>query len=146
MRGQLLGLIPVGIYQDSVTEEVKYLLEISDSAVVIAEDQEQVDKVLEVIDKLGKIKKIIYYDDRGMYQYREDILIFFDEIIDNEISMSDEEVYSYLKEKVSEIKENDVAVMCTTSGTTGKPKLSMLTHKNLLFMSKSLAKRGSEIS
>jgi long-chain acyl-CoA synthetase len=139
LAGELLGLIPVGIYQDSVTEEVKYLLDISDSAIVIAEDQEQVDKALEVIDELPKIKKIIYYDDRGMYQYEEyDILIFFDKIID-EIIITDDEILSYLEDKVAKVKEDDVAIMCTTSGTTGKPKLSMLTHKNLLFMSQSLA-------
>jgi long-chain acyl-CoA synthetase len=139
IAAQLLGAIPMGIYQDSVTEEVKYLIEKSNSKIVIAEDQEQVDKVLEVLFDVRHIEKIIYYDDRGMYQYNRPILIHFDEVLEK-TSMTDSEVFDYIKSKSETVKEDDVAVLCTTSGTTGKPKLAMLTHKNLIFMSENLAK------
>jgi long-chain acyl-CoA synthetase len=138
LAAQLLGAVPIGIYQDSVTAEVQYLLQASESAIMVAEDQEQVDKALEILDDLPRIRKIIYYDDRGMYQYNNDILIFFEEAIAS-FQADGKRVKTYLEEKISTLALDDIAVMCTTSGTTGKPKLAMLTHRNLLFMTESLA-------
>ncbi len=138
LAAQLLGAVPIGIYQDSVTAEVQYLLQASDSKIMVAEDQEQVDKALDILDDLPLIEKIIYYDDQGMYQYSDDILIFFDEAIAG-FQAGRGEVEAYLEEKIAALKMDDIAVMCTTSGTTGKPKLAMLTHRNLLFMTESLA-------
>jgi long-chain acyl-CoA synthetase len=137
VAAQLLGAIPMGIYQDSVTEEVKYLVEKSQTKIVIAEDQEQVDKILDILFEVRHIEKIIYYDDRGMYQYDRPILTFFDKLLEDD--MSDSEVYEYIQKKSEAVDEHDVAVLCTTSGTTGKPKLAMLTHRNLLFMAENLA-------
>jgi long-chain acyl-CoA synthetase len=146
LAAQLIGSIPVGIYQDSVVEEVKYLIDTSDSVIVVAEDQEQVDKALEIAEyKDSRVKKIIYYDNRGMYQYDEEILIYFEDAI-NEININENDVENYLIEKTGNVVPEDIAVMCTTSGTTGKPKLAMLTHKNLLFMAESLAKADPKYS
>ncbi|NLC71087.1 MAG: long-chain fatty acid--CoA ligase [Desulfuromonadaceae bacterium] len=138
LAAQLLGAIPVGIYQDSVTAEVHYLLEASDSAIVVAEDQEQVDKALDVLEKLPRIRKILYYDDRGMYQYHHDILIDFEKALETH-PVSIEEAVAYLEMKTAGLSADDAAIMCTTSGTTAKPKLAMLTHRNLLSMAESLA-------
>jgi long-chain acyl-CoA synthetase len=138
LAAQLLGAVPIGIYQDSVTAEVQYLLQASDSKIMVAEDQEQVDKALDILDDLPRIEKIIYYDDRGMYQYSDDILIFFEDAIAG-FQVNSEDAETYLQEKIAVLKLDDIAVMCTTSGTTGKPKLAMLTHRNLLFMTESLA-------
>jgi long-chain acyl-CoA synthetase len=135
---QLLRAYPVGIYQDSVVSEVKYILEKTNARVVIAEDQEQVDKILEVVENVPSVKKIIYYDKKGMYQYSDDRLVYFKDIVEKDISVkSIEEFYKGMMEKID---LNDVAVMCTTSGTTGFPKIAMLSHKNLSFMSRSLGK------
>ena len=146
LAAQLIGSIPVGVYQDSVVEEVKYLLDASDSVIVIAEDQEQVDKALEIAEyEDSRIMKIIYYDDRGMYQYDDEILIYFEDAI-NDMEIGDEDIEKYLESKVNSVSVDDIAVMCTTSGTTGKPKLAMLTHKNLLFMAESLAEADPKYS
>ncbi|WP_022850157.1 AMP-binding protein [Limisalsivibrio acetivorans] len=138
LAAQLLGAIAIGIYQDSVTEEVKYLLEASDSVAVVAEDQEQVDKVLDILEEIPRIQKIIYYDDRGMYQYDHDSLIYFDDAV-NEQKMGHSEAVRYIEGRIKSLSMSDVAVMCTTSGTTGKPKLAMLTHSNLVSMAENLA-------
>ena len=138
LAAQLLGSVPIGIYQDSVTAEVQYLLQASDSAIMVGEDQEQVDKALDILDELPRIRKIVYYDDRGMYQYDQDILIYFEDAI-AAFEVDTKKVDAYLEEKIAALTLDDVAVMCTTSGTTGKPKLAMLTHRNLLFMTESLA-------
>jgi len=138
LAAQLLGAVSIGIYQDSVVEEVKYLLEQSETKVVVAEDQEQADKILELLPELTNIKKIIYYDERGMYQYDEEELVFFDDAISEyKVSVKDAEIY--IEDKAALVTEEDTAVMCTTSGTTGMPKLSMLSHKNLIYMSEKLA-------
>lgn len=141
MAAQLLGVIPIGIYQDSVISEVKYILEKAEVKVVVAEDQEQVDKVLDILEENPgefNIKSVIYYDNKGMYQYDDSFLIYYEDIFQAGFlsGLSFDEYYNTNLEKLSEA---DVAVMCTTSGTTGFPKLAMLTHKNLIFMSKSLA-------
>lgn len=137
MAAQLLGVYPIGVYQDSIASEVEYILTKAETKVVVAEDQEQVDKVLENIDKFKNLKKIIYYDNKGMYQYNTPILIYFDDIFKE---TQNDNLESYFENKLSNLNENDIAVMCTTSGTTGHPKLAMLSHKNLIFMATSLAK------
>jgi long-chain acyl-CoA synthetase len=137
IASQLLGAYPIGIYQDSISNEVEYILTKAETKVVVAEDQEQADKILENIDKFPNLKKIIYYDKKGMYQYDNHILCYFNDILDE---TKDTNIGIFFENKLSLLTENDIAVMCTTSGTTGHPKLAMLSHKNLIFMAKSLAK------
>ncbi|MBC7197063.1 MAG: AMP-binding protein, partial [Deferribacterales bacterium] len=137
IASQLLRAYPVGIYQDSIVSEVEYILKKTNAKIVVAEDQEQVDKILEIIDNVPSILKIIYYDKKGMYQYDDDRLVFFDDIVNNNYNIKLEE---YFKDKLQFVTLDDVAVMCTTSGTTGFPKIAMLSHKNLSFMSRSLGK------
>ncbi|KAA0259438.1 long-chain fatty acid--CoA ligase [Deferribacter autotrophicus] len=135
---QLIRAYPVGIYQDSVVEEVEYLLTKTGAKMVIAENQEQVDKVLEVASKHSLIKKIIYYDNRGMYLYDDEKLENFENIVNKDVDI--EILEKYFEDKLRLVSSDDIAVMCTTSGTTSKPKVAMLTHRNLIFMSTSLAK------
>lgn len=136
LAAQLLGAYPIGIYQDSIANEVEYIINRAETKIVVAEDQEQVDKILSQKDKFSQLIKILYYDDKGMYQYNDSLLIFFDDIYDK---INGNNLEKFFQEKLSLISENDVAVMCTTSGTTGHPKLAMLSHKNMIFMAKSLA-------
>ena len=70
----------MGVYQDSVASEVRYLVDFSDARFVVAEDQEQVDKLLEVREELGGVQRVIYYDPRGLRGYEEDILMSFEEV------------------------------------------------------------------
>jgi long-chain acyl-CoA synthetase len=133
-----VGAIPAGIYQDAVVEEVKYLLQTMKATVVVAEDQEQTDKVLELLPELPSVKKIIYYDDKGMYQYDDPRLIYFQDAVSKE-KVGAEWTSRYMEGRLKGLGEDEVAVMCTTSGTTGHPKLAMLTHKNLINMAESLA-------
>ncbi|MGA1847477.1 AMP-binding protein [Deferribacter abyssi] len=135
---QLLRAYPIGIYQDSVVDEVEYLLRKTRAKIVIAENQEQVDKILAFAKNYALIKKIIYYDKRGMYLYNDEKLENFENIVNKDLDIKILE--KYFEDKLRLVESNDVAVMCTTSGTTSKPKVAMLTHKNLIFMSSSLAK------
>ncbi len=137
LAAQAAGAISMGIYQDSIASEVQYLADFCDARFLIVEDQEQVDKVLEVWDRLSKVERVIYYDPKGLRNYREPFLLYFPDV--EEMGR----VYArshpgLFMENVRRTEPNHVAILSTTSGTTGKPKLAMLTHRNLLSMARNL--------
>ena len=144
LAAQSIGARSLGVYQDSVAVEVRYLMEFSGARFVIAEDQEQVDKLLEVWDELSgsdgsgdhAVTKVIYYDPRGLGSYPHDFLLGFpavEEIGRSGGSSTEADFESW----VAATEADDVALLSTTSGTTGKPKLAMLSHRNLLTMAHS---------
>lgn len=136
---QAAGGISMGIYQDSIASEVQYLVDFSDARFVVAEDQEQVDKLLEVWDQLPKVEKVIYYDPRGLRNYTEPFLLYFPEV--EEMGARYERGHPDLfMRNVEKTRPDQVAIFSTTSGTTGKPKLAMLTHNNLISMARNLMK------
>jgi len=127
---QAIKSITVGLYPTNPSPEVKYLLGHSESKVLFAEDQEQVDKVLEVIEHLPNLSKIVYFESRGITKYDNDKLISWNEFIElgkEEFKKDSDFVISMQ----NDIKSEDIAIMIYTSGTTGPPKGSMLTHGNL---------------
>src|SRR5262249_14499550 len=75
VAAQVLGGVPVPLYQDSIAREVSYVIDHADAKIVYAEDQEQVDKVLDLRPQLPKIEKIVYDDPKGMRHYRDDALL-----------------------------------------------------------------------
>ena len=134
---QAAGGISIGIYQDSVASEVQYLLDASDARFIVAEDQEQIDKILELSGQLPKIQKVVYYDPRGMRNYQESILLSFSKVED--LGIEEGNKHPGLFEKnVANVKATDIAIFSTTSGTTAKPKLAMLSHANLISMGRTL--------
>jgi long-chain acyl-CoA synthetase len=80
VAAQAAGAIPLGLYQDSTLKEVAYVIDHSDSTFVVAEDQEQVDKILDMKEQLPKVRYIIYSDPRGMRGYKEPYLLDFKEV------------------------------------------------------------------
>jgi long-chain acyl-CoA synthetase len=129
---QSLGGAAVGVYIDCIPSEVKFYIEHSDSTFVIARDQEQVDKILEIYDQLPKLKKVIYWDPRGLWFY--DTSKAIDIKVLEDLGQKYAEEHPDLFEKfLSKGKEDDIAVFCYTSGTTGLPKGAMLSHRNLFY-------------
>ena len=127
---QAIKSITVGLYPTNPSPEVKYLLGHSESKVLFAEDQEQVDKVLEVIEHLPNLSKIVYFESRGITKYDNEKLISWNEFI--ELGKEEYEKDSdFVINMQNDIKSEDTAIMIYTSGTTGPPKGSMLTHGNL---------------
>ena len=128
---QAVGAVPFGIFVDAHHEELKYYLEHSDSTFVVAHDQEQVDKILTLADELPHIKKIIYWDPKGLWTYQNDRIEYFYDVV--ALGKEFEKDHLGLFEEMAEkIQEDDIAVFCYTSGTTGKPKAAMLTHRGLV--------------
>ena len=127
---QSIRAITVGLYPTNPPSEVKYLLGHSESKILFAEDQEQVDKALEIKDELPNLQKIIYFEDRGVVGYKDEILMSWEEFL----SIGKEELEknnSFVTSRMEEIETSDVACLIYTSGTTGAPKGSMISHGNL---------------
>ena len=127
---QSLGAISVGLYPTNPPAEVKYLLSHSESKILFAEDQEQVDKALEVSKDVPNLSKIIYFEEKGLFRYESDMLMRWDDFL--EIGKTEyEKDKNFVTSSIDKIKSEDVALMIYTSGTTGPPKASMLTHGNM---------------
>ena len=139
LAAQAAGAISMGIYQDSIADEVQYLVDFCDARFVIAEDQEQVDKLLEVWERLPKVEKIIYYDPRGLRNYTEPFLLYFPEVEEMGERYGRQHPGLFMR-NVENTRPEHIAIFSTTSGTTGKPKIAMLTHNNLISMGRNLMK------
>jgi len=133
LAAQAAGAIPFGIFQDSILSEVAYIIDHSAAAMIVAEDQEQVDKILDLKDQLPRLKKIIYADPKGLWDYQDELLIEFSQIEERGRELHRQQP-GVFEEKVRAIKESDLAIICYTSGTTGNPKGTLLTHGNILSM------------
>ncbi len=115
----------LGIYQDSMHEEVAYLINYAKAKVVIAEDEEQCDKLLELGDEIPSVEYIIYCDPRGMRKYDDPRLIDVEKIYQKGQQIDKSEPNKY-PSMVDATKGSDLSILCTTSGTTSKPKLAQL--------------------
>ncbi|WP_417819436.1 long-chain fatty acid--CoA ligase [Terasakiella sp.] len=124
VAAQAIGSMSMGIYEDSLGPEASYLINYAETKVVIAEDEEQVDKLLELED-VTSIKHIVYCDPRGMRKYDDPRLIDHEKLkeIATDALKKNPKLYDEL---VDQGKDDDVAILCTTSGTTSNPKLTML--------------------
>ncbi|WP_420448878.1 AMP-binding protein [Candidatus Palauibacter sp.] len=137
LAAQSLGALPLGLYQDAVAAELEYLLGASGARVVVAEDQEQVDKVLEIREALPRLEYIIYYDPRGLGPYAAPGLLAFPEV-ERRGAERDQAMPHEYAASVATVRGEDPALLCSTSGTTSKPKLAVLSHANLLSMADQL--------
>ncbi len=128
---QALGAIPVPLYQDAVAEEMAYVLTNADVRIAIVEDQEQVDKLLEVKARCPRLALIIYDDPRGLRHYDRSVLRAYEDVqaAGRDLERLDPDFFD---SEVARAQPSDVAIMLYTSGTTGTPKGVMLTHDNLI--------------
>jgi len=128
LAAQSIGCAAVGIFTDCVPSEIKYYMEDAECVFIVVHDQEQVDKMLEIKDGLPLLKNIIFWDTKGMWNYQDDILLSFDQVsgMGEEFAQRNPDFFD---QAISDGKADDIATICYTSGTTGKPKGTMLNHR-----------------
>lgn len=137
LAAQAIGASVVGVYPTSVGEEVVHILDHAQVRVVVAEDQEQVDKLLILRDRIPRVESVVFYDPHGLESYDEPILRPFT-AVEADGARDAETRPGWFAERIAAGGPDDVAVICTTSGTTSRPKLAMLSHGNLLSMGRQL--------
>jgi len=133
---QAAGGTAVDIYTDCTPPEVKFFVTDSDSKFVVAHDQEQVDKLLQIKADLPLVKKVIYWDPKGLWNYDDLILISFPEVIKLGQEYERDHV-GLFEENIEKGKGEEIALLCYTSGTTGLPKGAMISHKGLVAIAQS---------
>jgi long-chain acyl-CoA synthetase len=131
LAAQSLGGIAVPVYQDSIARELAYVWSHAEVAVIVAEDQEQVDKVLALREQLPTLRHVIYDDSRGLGRDRFDWLRSFGEVQELGRVFAREHP-GYFEAEIAKGVPDDVAMICYTSGTTANPKGAMLTHRNAI--------------
>lgn len=136
LGAQALGAVTLNLFTTAVAKELAFGLTRVQAAFVIAEDQEQVDKLLEVKEELSFVRKVIYIDPTGMRTYADDPwLMSFQKLLELGKDF-DKKSPQYFADELRKGKPDEVALMIMTSGTTGLPKLAMITHENFTEMAR----------
>ncbi len=129
---QAIGGVTNGVYTTDSAKQVQYIVGDSNTVVFIAENEEQLDKILEVRDRCPSLKKIIVVDKEGLSDFSDPMVMGFDDLLalgrNFEAKNPD-----YWDKELAAGKSSDLAILIYTSGTTGAPKGAMISHRNILF-------------
>ncbi len=130
---QSAGGIAVPIYETNSAEQVEYILADAGVKYIVVEDEEQLDKVLEVRENLPLLRKIAVIDWKGLRDFHDPMVITFQELMETGRTFA-EKAPTAIEERIKDMEPGDLATLVYTSGTTGPPKGAMISHANILWM------------
>ncbi|MEW6187645.1 MAG: AMP-binding protein [Thermodesulfobacteriota bacterium] len=130
------GGVTCGVYPTSAPDQVAYVAGHSESKVLFIENEEQVDKVLQILPDLEAVIRIIIWDPKGLWGFSREKIIFFDQFLKEAQTFLDNNPRC-LEDRLAQIKADDTAMIIYTSGTTGRPKGAMISHRNILGLTES---------
>jgi long-chain acyl-CoA synthetase len=139
MACQALGGIPVPLYQDSIEKEMQYIVDHAEVRFAVVEDQEQVDKLLQVKARGSHLEYLVYDDARGMRSYSEPFLLSLEELQTRGRKFAADNP-DHFEAELAKGTADDTAIICYTSGTTGMPKGAILSHRNLMVTAENAAR------
>jgi long-chain acyl-CoA synthetase len=132
---QALGGIPVPIYQDSIADEMAFVLDHAEVRFAIAEDQEQVDKLVAIKDRCPLLEVVIFSDPRGMRHYDQSYLHDYAAVQERDCELAHSRA-AFFRDEIAKGRGSDTAIILYTSGTTGRPKGVVLTFDNIISTAK----------
>jgi len=139
ISAQSIKCSPMGIYSDALESEIEYILNYSSCRVLFVEDEEQADKILSLNNSRKKVSLIIYDEEKGMNKYDDDRLISYKKLKEIGFAINEKNNNKY-EDYLNIITEEDICVLCPTSGTTSNPKLAVIQHAALIKHTKSYLK------
>ena len=126
-----VGGVQVGLFTDASADEIAYIITHSDARFILAQDQEQVDKMLAIRTRIPKVERVVYWDERGLWDDDDPWLTTYDDVCRLGQAAAAREP-SRFAEEAARGRQDDPAILCYTSGTTGRPKGAILSHANLI--------------
>lgn len=138
MAAQMVGAVPVPLYQDANAEEMAYVMNHCGARFAVVGDQEQVDKILEVQEQLPEFEQMIYLDPRGLRKYDDTALTQYSRVQEMGRKTRDKNIKE-MEARQAKLNYDSTGVMLYTSGTTGKPKGVVLSNRNIIETAKSSA-------
>ena len=131
------GGVAVGVYTTNAWPQVEYVLKDSESKFFFVENEEQLDKWLHFRDKVPSLQKVIVWDLEGLRHFKDPMVMTYDDLLEMGRKIVDKEPNLY-EQRTEQISPEDLSVLVYTSGTTGPPKGSMLTHRNVTWMARAI--------
>ena len=128
---QTLGGRSVGIYQTNPADEVRFIVNHSDSRLLFCEDQEQVDKAIDIRDEV-KLSAVVAFDNRGLRHYDSDFIIEWDTFLKRGQDLEPEALLSWFRDLTASMDPEEPSMVIYTSGTTGEPKGALISNANVM--------------